>query len=239
MATETPIWYYARNGQRMGPVGLEEMRKLAGERELLGGDLVWREGLADWVAAGSVSELAIPTASAVPPPPPARAAHAPQAAAPYGYAQPAPVRRCAPFDPASRGKRIFLIVASGIAVISLFLPLFVISSNFGSGVAWGFSAWWSVMTFVLGLFGLAAAIVDLAMQTFPLVRQITRWIHWPVYALMILFLAVGLAYTYESGGGYFAGSGVILVPISPILVMGVAIAALVVGIKLCTTERPV
>ena len=97
---------------------------------------------------------------------------------------------------------------------------------------------WEIWVFVFGLIGLAAAIVDLAMQTFPIVRQITRWVHWSVYGVMILFLAIGLAYTYESGNnGFFAVSGAALIPVSPIIVFGVAIAGLVVGIKICTTER--
>ncbi len=274
MATQDSVWYYVKDGARQGPVSFEQMRGLVAQRHLLPGDMVWRDGLADWVPASSVPELGVVPPAPVPPParaggppaPPARTGYAPQPATPYGYGQPAAIRRCAPFNSTARSQRIFLIVASGIAVISLFLPMFLIfyqtSSSAAMGnlpqayrhflqayanayirtaqnhVLWGFDAWWSVMVFVLGLIGLAAAIVDLAMQTYPVVRQITRWIHWPVYSIILLFLLIGVIYTYESGLGYVSGFW-FWIPLSPIIVLGASIAALIIGIKLCAADRPV
>ena len=88
----------------------------------------------------------------------------------------------------------------------------------------------------LGLIGLATAIVDLGMQTQPVTRSITRWIHWPVYATMLLFVSTGLIYSYESGEAY--GSHIwFWIPISPLLILGLAIAALTVSIRICGDQR--
>lgn len=51
-------WYYSHNGEQMGPVPVSELERLASS----GGfdkdkDLVWREGMADWLPVASVPEL--------------------------------------------------------------------------------------------------------------------------------------------------------------------------------------
>lgn len=46
-------WYYARNNQQVGPVSDADMQRLAEEGQLRPGDLVWRDGLAEWVPAES------------------------------------------------------------------------------------------------------------------------------------------------------------------------------------------
>lgn len=46
-------WYYARNNQQVGPVSDDDMHRLAEEGNLRPGDLVWRDGLAEWVPAES------------------------------------------------------------------------------------------------------------------------------------------------------------------------------------------
>lgn len=68
-------WYYARGGQRYGPVEQAELQRLAAAGQLVANDLVWRSGLPDWLPAGQTPELASlfrPSAPApyVPPPPP-------------------------------------------------------------------------------------------------------------------------------------------------------------------------
>jgi uncharacterized RDD family membrane protein YckC len=50
-------WFYARGGQQQGPVDsatLEQMLRLG---SLSGADLVWREGMAQWLPASSQAEL--------------------------------------------------------------------------------------------------------------------------------------------------------------------------------------
>lgn len=67
-------WYYMKDGTRMGPVPTEELTSLLSTGKLRGDALVWREGLASWVAASTLPEFA----GAVPAtPPPAAVASAP------------------------------------------------------------------------------------------------------------------------------------------------------------------
>ncbi len=47
-------WYYAQDGKTLGPVSGERLQELSRRGELASSDLVWRDGMTDWVAAGSV-----------------------------------------------------------------------------------------------------------------------------------------------------------------------------------------
>ncbi len=44
-------WYYTTNKQQMGPVSWDELQQLAGKGLLKPNDLVWTEGMAEWVKA--------------------------------------------------------------------------------------------------------------------------------------------------------------------------------------------
>ena len=47
-------WYYSRgNGDTQGPVSPAELARLAQAGELRPGDLVWKEGMEEWIAGGS------------------------------------------------------------------------------------------------------------------------------------------------------------------------------------------
>ena len=50
-------WYYARKGERFGPVPWAKVRALAEQGWLMPGDLVWTPGVADWQPAASVKGL--------------------------------------------------------------------------------------------------------------------------------------------------------------------------------------
>ncbi|MFZ4733093.1 MAG: GYF domain-containing protein [Pirellulales bacterium] len=50
-------WHYAIGGERFGPIEPEELRGLAAAGRLAPDDLVWKPGLAEWVAARSVRGL--------------------------------------------------------------------------------------------------------------------------------------------------------------------------------------
>lgn len=41
-------WFYVLNGQRTGPVGADELQRLAATGAISAETLVWREGMADW-----------------------------------------------------------------------------------------------------------------------------------------------------------------------------------------------
>lgn len=67
-------WYYSKNGTQLGPVEEGELRSKIASGEISSADLVWREGMTDWLPSAKVQELApvavVPTAfpSAVPDP---------------------------------------------------------------------------------------------------------------------------------------------------------------------------
>src|SRR5690242_6749689 len=51
------------NGEQFGPYPENEFRQHVADRKILRGDLVWREGLTDWIPAGELlSQLETPTA---------------------------------------------------------------------------------------------------------------------------------------------------------------------------------
>lgn len=51
-------WYYSNSGIQSGPVSIEELRAKVASGEVLGADLVWRDGMPDWMPASAVPELA-------------------------------------------------------------------------------------------------------------------------------------------------------------------------------------
>ncbi len=59
-------WFYAKDGQRNGPVSLDEMIRLRGTGTLGPRDLVWCEGMSEWRAAEEVPGLVPPPPSPVP-----------------------------------------------------------------------------------------------------------------------------------------------------------------------------
>lgn len=64
-------WYYSKGDQRHGPITGEQLKKLAMAGELQDSDLVWREGMAQWVEAQKIKGL-FPIPEIAPPqaPPP-------------------------------------------------------------------------------------------------------------------------------------------------------------------------
>jgi TM2 domain-containing membrane protein YozV len=50
-------WYYSVDGDRQGPIGGAELKKLAEAGTLKPTDLVWKDGMADWVQARSIKGL--------------------------------------------------------------------------------------------------------------------------------------------------------------------------------------
>ena len=79
-------WYYAKDNAQHGPVSAVELKQLADRGQLGPGDLVWREGMGDWIPAKKVKGLFEEEGPAAP----AAAApvEAPPKAAPVGGAPP-------------------------------------------------------------------------------------------------------------------------------------------------------
>jgi len=59
-------WYCTIDGQRYGPVDESVLRQWLADRRVLPTDLVWHEGVAEWVQASAAPELAA-TAGVTPP----------------------------------------------------------------------------------------------------------------------------------------------------------------------------
>lgn len=65
-------YFYARGEEQFGPVSSQQLRQLANTGQLLPTDLIWKEGMADWVPAERIRALSLTTKQpyASPPPPP-------------------------------------------------------------------------------------------------------------------------------------------------------------------------
>jgi hypothetical protein len=61
-------WYYSKNGVQLGPVSDPEIRGKIASGEIQMTDLVWRDGMRDWLPAAKVPEF---SALSSPGPPPA------------------------------------------------------------------------------------------------------------------------------------------------------------------------
>lgn len=59
-------WYYTKVGLRQGPVPESELLLKIHRGEIDGGNLVWREGMTDWLPLSRVPELLGQTQSNIP-----------------------------------------------------------------------------------------------------------------------------------------------------------------------------
>lgn len=50
-------WYYSKNGTQLGPVAQGELISKLASGEVSQADLVWKDGMADWIPAAQVAEL--------------------------------------------------------------------------------------------------------------------------------------------------------------------------------------
>lgn len=53
-------WYYLKSGEQKGPVPKEFIQELARSGQLQRTDLVWTEGMKDWLPAETVPDLGLP-----------------------------------------------------------------------------------------------------------------------------------------------------------------------------------
>lgn len=51
------VWFYVKNGARLGPITAADLKKLADDGSILPADMVWKEGMASWEPARSVKGL--------------------------------------------------------------------------------------------------------------------------------------------------------------------------------------
>jgi hypothetical protein len=140
-------WYYARNGQRFGPVTDEQLKELATSGQILPVDSIWKEGMDKWAPASNLKGLFPDAAPNMPPPPPPSA--------------PVPPPIGGPLDTKNRlllGYRIALAMAA----ISAFLPWaqasgsasFMGNVNSASASVGGMSTTWGMLTLLVALGGI-------------------------------------------------------------------------------------
>lgn len=151
-------WYYAKGNEQHGPVSSAELKQLAVAGQVDAEDLVWREGMEDWIAARKVKGLfddaggpaaAAPAAPKAAPaeiaPEPAEAA-APAAARPSGPAfdqQPAPAERKPRPRRERTGRHLFDIVLDLLRAqfpapaIDAAAEMFTLVGHFGMYAAMG------------------------------------------------------------------------------------------------------
>lgn len=71
---ESTLWYYTQGAEELGPVSLTDLKALVRQGSLTSDDMLWTNGMDEWVDAGAVHELFPPVA--VDPLAGARASHA-------------------------------------------------------------------------------------------------------------------------------------------------------------------
>lgn len=64
-------WFHAQDGRQHGPVDEAELRQLVASGRLKPDDLVWRDGMPEWVPVSSLPQLAPSPGPSMAPPPPA------------------------------------------------------------------------------------------------------------------------------------------------------------------------
>ena len=118
----TPQWFYARDGERHGPVPHDQLHRLAAEGTLRPNDLVWRDGMPQWQPAQLATDF-FATAHQPPPLPP-QFAPAPPGLYPHPYPAQKPLGEDA-------GVRMLLPVGrSGWAIAAGYLGLFSVLGCF-------------------------------------------------------------------------------------------------------------
>ena len=108
------MWYYSKNGAQLGPIGPAEMESKLKAGEVASTDLVWKEGMADWLPAGKVPEFQVLLS---PPEPPAASPFVERAAPASPYVPPVAQPYQAAFGPISQGQAIASMVCGIVSLV--------------------------------------------------------------------------------------------------------------------------
>lgn len=174
-------WFYSRGGQQSGPLALAQLKQLATSGQLRGDDLVWSEGMADWLPASQVLDVFRSPAPSPPRPAAlgmAAAVSARQPATPFGGENP---YRTPQFTaPSSRSG------GSGLAIAGFILGLL------------------SLLAWCIPLFGLPITVVGLVLSIKGRKSEYSG-----LAIAGIVLNAIGLALTLVNGalGAYLAATG--------------------------------
>ena len=110
-------WYYSKNATQLGPVSEAELRAKLASGEIVGTDMAWREGMANWMPISELAELSLTSQTLRNPPGTAGSTSpyaTPTAAGGHvgGYVPPAP----------TSGLAIASLVCGILGLFCLFLP---------------------------------------------------------------------------------------------------------------------
>ena len=64
------LYSVAANGQTTGPFSIQQLSQMAASGQFSSQSMVWKQGMPNWIAAGTIPELAVIFPPAAPPPPP-------------------------------------------------------------------------------------------------------------------------------------------------------------------------
>jgi hypothetical protein len=187
-------WYLARGGQqRMGPLTSQQLKQMAAAGQVTGNDLVWKEGMAQWVPASQVKGLLGGSGSsqswqsdAVAAAPASAPAAVAEPAAPVAYDEDAAVRVRTGGEPSYYGNlenftKPYLWIGLACAVLMFLygayatLSLFSIASGMGYfwvGIAFLLVVLMTIL-FAIGIF-LAVWLIHLAVDMGRSLRSIDR-----------------------------------------------------------------
>lgn len=147
-------WHVSKAGRQHGPFTSAQLKKLADSGQLAPEDLIWKEGLAEWVAASSVKGLF--SEAAVPRTPPPIAKASPVATYPPDDIE---LNRDSPRDskvppaskPSGRHKQRFaILIAAGLGISATFLP-WVHAPIIGSVAGTAGDGWLTLVLFIPAL----------------------------------------------------------------------------------------
>jgi GYF domain 2 len=130
-------WYYAKDGQQVGPVTFEQLREIARNGGITATSQVWNETLKDWTPAAQVTGIFAAAAPSGPPADPSNPYAAPQSdwvtpTASAGDALAEIVPGSDPLDPAGCIKRGFEIAKRNAGTVALAMLVYL-------GITYGLS----------------------------------------------------------------------------------------------------
>lgn len=111
------MWHYSVGGERFGPVTEAQLRLLAATGRLHPEDMVWRDGMPDWLPASKIPALF----NSVPPPLPAKHENAPN-----DDASPPPPPSCTPAAPVKINYSAFAKLYA--AIVGTFVAVMVLTA---------------------------------------------------------------------------------------------------------------
>ena len=156
-ASETPVsqqWHVSKGGRQHGPFTSAQVKKLADSGQLQPEDLIWKDGLAEWVAASSVKGLF--SAAAIPrtPPPVSKAtpikAHPPDDSQPICDTPRETKEHLAPTPSGRHKQRLGILIAAGLGISATFLP-WVHAPIIGSVAGTAGDGWITLLFFIPAL----------------------------------------------------------------------------------------